>query len=198
MKKQEFLDELRTRLAGLSKDDLENRIGFYDEMISDRMDEGKSEEEAVAEIGSVDSVVGQIADETPLLKIVTEKAKPKRSLRGWEIALIILGFPLWLPLLITGFVLCLVAYLLIWVLVIVTYAVEIAFVASAGLGLASFFAYLYDAGTINLMPLGMSLLGIGGAFLCVLACIGATKLTIQLSKRIIRGIKKSFLRKGNK
>ena len=80
MYKNEFLTELRNRLQGLPQDDLDNRINFYEEMINDRMDEGKSEEEAVAEIGSVDEVVTQIASETPLLKLVKEKAKPKRAL----------------------------------------------------------------------------------------------------------------------
>ena len=105
MKKQEFLNELRKQLAGLPKDDLDNRINFYEEMINDRMDEGLSEEEAVADIGTVDDIVKQIASETPMLRLVAEKAKPKRTLRVWEIVLIVLGFPLWLPLLIVGLVL---------------------------------------------------------------------------------------------
>ena len=48
MKKQEFLNELRKQLAGLPKDDLDNRINFYEEMINDRMDEGLSEEEDIS------------------------------------------------------------------------------------------------------------------------------------------------------
>ena len=81
MNKKEFLDELRSKLRGLPKKDLENRINFYDEMISDRMDEGKSEEEAISEIGSVDEIVNQIASETSLVRLVKEKARPQRSLR---------------------------------------------------------------------------------------------------------------------
>ena len=105
MKKQEFLTELRSKLNGLPKEDIDNRINFYEEMINDRMDDGKTEEEAVADIGSVDDVVRQIANDTPMLRLVAEKAKPKRALRAWEIVLIILGFPLWFPLVITSIVL---------------------------------------------------------------------------------------------
>ena len=56
MKREEFLAELRKSLAGLPKEDIEDRINFYDESISDRMEDGKTEEEAIADIGSVDDV----------------------------------------------------------------------------------------------------------------------------------------------
>ena len=197
MKKQEFLNELRSKLVGLPKEDIDNRINFYEEMINDRMDDGKTEEEAVADIGSVDDVVRQIANETPMLKLVAEKAKPKRALRAWEIVLIILGFPLWFPLVITFTVLALVFYLLFWILVIVSYAVEASLAATSVAGLVVFCAYLADS-TVNLLPLGYSLMALGGTMLFVFACIGATKLTIFLSKKMILGIKTAFIRKGAK
>ena len=124
MRKQEFLNELRNKLAGLPEDDVNDRIAFYSEMIDDRIDEGKTEEEAVADFGSVDSVVNDIAQDTSLMSLVKERVKPKGEIKGWQIALICVGFPIWLPLLIVAIVLALVAYLLIWILVIVTYAVE--------------------------------------------------------------------------
>ena len=45
MKKEEFLTELRSKLNGLSKKEIDERINFYSEMIDDRISEGKSEEE---------------------------------------------------------------------------------------------------------------------------------------------------------
>ena len=54
---------------------IEERLEFYSEMIDDRIEEGKSEFEAVREIGDVDEVVSQIASETPLYRLVKEKAK---------------------------------------------------------------------------------------------------------------------------
>ena len=198
MKKQEFLNELRKQLAGLPKDDLDNRINFYEEMINDRMDEGLSEEEAVADIGTVDDIVKQIASETPMLRLVAEKAKPKRTLRAWEIVLIVLGFPLWLPLLIVGLVLLFVGCLLFWILVIVTYVVEVALVGSSILGFVTFMAYLLDGGVVNLIPLGYAIIALGLAFVFIFACIGATKLTIFLHKKMFIGIKSAFIRKGAK
>lgn len=198
MKKEEFLSELRNKLNGLPKDDVDNRISFYSEMIDDRIDDGKTEEEAVADIGTVDDVVNDIAKDTPLVKLVKEKVKPKRSLRAWEIVLIVLGFPLWFPLLLVAFILCLVAYILLWVLVIVSYAVELSLIAGAIGGIVIFFAYLFGGGEVNLMVLGTSIMCAGASVLMFFGCVGATKVSIKLSKAIINGIKSSIIKKGRK
>ena len=196
MKKNEFLNELRKRLIGLPNTDIEDRLSFYSEAIDDRIDEGKNEEEAVADLGSIDEIVNEIAKDTPLLKLVKEKVKPKRSLRAWEIVLIIASFPLWFPLALTALILILVAYLLVWVFVIVSYALEGSFIGAALGGLVAFTAYLAD-GSFNLLPLGASIMCLGAALLFVFACIGVTKITFQLSKKMVIGIKKAFIKKGN-
>ena len=56
MCKQEFLSQLRARLGGLPHRDVEERLNFYGEMIDDRMEEGRSEDEAVSDIGSVEEI----------------------------------------------------------------------------------------------------------------------------------------------
>lgn len=197
MKKQEFLNELRRQLRGLPQDEIESRVSFYEEMINDMMDEGKSEEEAIIEIGSVDSVVSDIAKDTPFKTVIKERYKPKRSLTALEIVLLVLGFPLWFPLLVTFFAFCLVGYILEWVLVIVTYAVEAALIAAAIAGIASFFVYLSN-GNPAIWMLGAALLALGASFLFIFVCIGATKVSIKLSKAIATGIKKSFIQKGGR
>ena len=196
MKKEQFIEELKNRLKGLPKADLEDRISFYEEAINDRIADGKTEEEAVRDIGTVDEVVNEIAKDTPLVKLVKEKVTPKRSLTALEIVLLILGFPLWFPLVLTAFILCLVGYLLIWVFVFVSYVVETALaVASIG-ALIAMFASI-GSGAFNLAALGASIMCAGGAILWVFVCIAVTKLTIELSKSIIGGIKKSIMKKGN-
>ena len=100
MSKQEFLAQLEKGLYGLPQADIDERLGFYSEMIDDRMEEGLSEEEAVAGIGSVDEVIAEIVAEIPLSKLVKERI-PKQIDAGL-IVLLVLGFPVWLPLLIAG------------------------------------------------------------------------------------------------
>lgn len=197
MNKQEFLSSLRARLNGLPKEDIDERINFYEEMINDRIDDGKSEEEAVADIGTVDQIIEEIAQDTPLRKLVKEKIKPKRKLRAWEIILIILGFPLWFPLALTALILIFVFYLLIWILVLVSYTVEFSLVAAAVGGLFIFAAYLVN-GDFNLVSLGLSVMSAGGSFLFLFPCYWATKGTIKLSHFIITRIKMLFINKKEK
>ena len=197
MTKKEFLSSLRSKLQGLPPSDIDERISFYSEMIDDRMDEGKSEEEAVSEIGNVDDVVMDIAKDTPLVKLVKEKMKPRRRIRPWEIVLLVLGFPLWLPLLITFFVLVLVFWIVIWVLAIVTYVLEAAFAATSVAGVVAFAAYFLN-GQTNYTALGASVMCAGAAILMVFGCIGATKGCIALTKSIITGIKMLFIGRKKK
>ena len=51
MKKEAFLNELRSRLSGLPHGDLEDRISFYAEMIDARIEDGMSEEDAIIFFG---------------------------------------------------------------------------------------------------------------------------------------------------
>ena len=197
MTKSIFLITLREKLAGLPKEDVDERISFYEEMINDRMDEGKSEEEAVADIGSVDEVIYEIAQDTPLVKLVKEKIKPKRKLKTWEIILLIVCFPIWFPLAITALILCLVAYLLIWIFVIVAYALELALSVSSVTSLIVFFILLFT-GEPNIAYLGLAIMCGGGAVLLVFGCYYITKWTIRLSKFIVTKIKTLFIKKGDK
>ena len=197
MKKNEFLSELRKRLSGLPKDDLENRISFYDEMIEDRMDEGKTEEQAVEEIGTVDEVVRQIANETPLATLVKEKTRGRPALKAWQVILIFLGFPVWLPIVLVTAVLGLVGYLIIWVLVLAVYAADLGLAVMSIAGFISFAAYWID-GQFNLTPLGGAIMCVGGSILLVYACIYATKGAGELTKLMLLGIKTAFIGKERK
>lgn len=195
MTKQEFLDALRKYLTGLPQDEIEERISFYSEMIDDEVADGKSEEEVIEQIGSIDDVVMEIAGGIPLVKLVKEKIKPKRKLKAWEIVLLILGFPLWFPLLLTGLIIALVFYLLIWILVIVSYAVEASLIVASVGSLVVFVASM-AGGQFNLISLGISIMCAGGAALFLFVCYWATKGTLKFTKFLSRKIKQSFIRKG--
>ena len=194
MTKQEFLNSLEKKLYAFPKEEKEERISFYSEMIDDRMQEGKSEEEAINELGGVDKVLNDILEDTTLISIVKERVKPKRRMRPWEIIFLILGFPLWFPLLIVFILLCLIGYLLVWIGVIVCYAIEAGLGAAAIYSLVGFFYQLF-IGNFSLTYFGGFMMSVGGAFLFIFACIGVTKATIKLSKATIRHIKSWFMKK---
>ena len=57
MKRNEFLSKLKERLWALPEADKQCSLDYYSEMIDDRMEDGLSEEEAVAAIGDLDEIV---------------------------------------------------------------------------------------------------------------------------------------------
>ncbi len=196
MNKQEFLDQLRARLAGLPEKEVEERIEFYAEMIEDRVEEGMSEEKAVEAIGSVEEIAGQIAGDIPLMKIAKEKIKSGRKLRAWEIVLLAAGSPLWIVLLAAALVIVIALYACAWAVVASLWA---AFGALAGCGLG------FVAGGIFFMARGMVTAGLtlvsgglvsaGLAIFAFFGCLWATKGTAILAKVIVVGLKKCFVRK---
>ena len=63
MEKQEFLDNLRKKLSGnLSSYDVEDNIRYYDDYISGVVQQGKTEEQVIEEIGSPLLVAKTIID----------------------------------------------------------------------------------------------------------------------------------------
>ena len=196
MTKQEFLTELRKNLNGLPQEEIEDRMNFYEEMINDRMDEGKTEEQAVADIGTTDEAVRTIASQTKMSTLVKEKMRTRRSLTGWELLLIVLAFPMWFPLLMTVLSFVFVAYLMTWVLVIVTYSAEAGLLAGLGGGLVAFIVSLID-GAPDLIVGGGALLCLGGVCIVALLCIVATKVTLKINKNIFLGIKSKIIRGRN-
>ena len=197
MTREMFFNELRRKLKGLPKDDIETRIAFYDEMINDLMDEGLSENDAINKIGPVDRIVDEIASDTSLTKLVKESIRPKRKMSAMEIVLLIVGFPLWFPLLLTAFILTLVGYLLIWVLVLVMYVIEFSLGAVVLSGIVVFAMTLFEE-ALNYVAIGSAIFACGAILLTFPLAKLVTKLTINLSRNIVLGIKKKFVRRGEK
>ena len=111
MNKQAFLAQLRKELSHIPPAEREEQILFYSEMIDDRMEEGLSEEQAVAQIGRVEDIAAQIAAERAGDKAPHPEKKSARRRVGGETALLIAGFPLWLPLLLAAFAVALALYM---------------------------------------------------------------------------------------
>ena len=122
----EFLEKLQTKLRSLPEREVGERINFYCEMIDDRMEEGLSEADAIAAVGTVEEIAYQISQEIQLASPAKPK-KMKRKLRPWEMVVLILGSPLWLSLLIVGFAVMFSFYAVLWSINLVLWAVELPF-----------------------------------------------------------------------
>ena len=194
MTRNEFLQALRHRLAGMPKADLEDRISFYNEMIDDRIDEGLSEAEAIAALGSVDSVIAQVIASVPLRHLVREKISTTRKPSGMGIALIALGSPLWLALAISAFAVVLSLFVTLWAVVACLWVSDIALAASllGGVGLGAVLLFTSSAS----MAVAMIGVGLVGGGLSILFFFGAKYATIgaaKLTRLSAIGIKKLFI-----
>lgn len=196
MNKDQFLEELRKKLSGLPQEDIDERVAFYSEMIDDRMEEGITEEEAVASLGTVDSVVEQIMSEIPLTKLVKQKVKPKGKMKAWEVVLLVLGAPVWIPLIIAALAIALSVYIVIWAVVISVYAVNLSVAAGAASGLAGIFIYLKAGNPAGMLfSFGAAIALAGLTILLFFVCKWITKAVIKLTGRIFLGTKTSFVGK---
>ena len=196
MTKQEFLAQLKDGLSGLPQSDIEERIAFYEEMIDDRIEDGLTEEAAVAEIGPVDDVVSQIISDTPITKIVKERVRPKRKLQAWEIVLLVLGSPIWLSLLLAAFAVILSIYLVIWAVIISLWAVALSLLISAFACIVAIFIIpASGSGAAVLALISASLVLAGLSIFMFFGCKAATKGAVLLTKKIALGIKNLFIGK---
>ncbi len=178
MNKNEFLEELRKGLSGLPQDDIEERLTFYSEMIDDRMEEGLSQEEAVAEIGSVKDIVSQIMSEIPLSRLVKEKVKPKRALRAWEIVLLALGSPIWISLLIAALAIVFSLYVVLWSVIICLWAAGLGIAGGSLGGILSAVIFTIQGNFLQ----GAAVLG------AALVCAGIFILWFFMCQQILKGV----------
>lgn len=169
MKKREFLVELRRRLRGIPKNELEESIKFYEEAIDDRVEDGLSEKEAVNALGSMDDIVDEIMSNTSLSKIIRGRIdnRKEKSGNGPMILFLILGFPLWFPLLITfiavAFSFYVVLLSLFFSLYVVIFALGISGIALVG---GSIIVLISNgpASALTVLGCGLFLIGLIGAF----------------------------------
>ena len=166
MDKFEFITELRAKLWALPEEDKQRSVDYYREMIDDRMEDGLSEEEAVAAVGNLNEIVENILAETPAAEPEKPAVKQKRKLTWWEIVLLVLGSP---------------------VVVISLYATAVALGASS---IGCFVGSFFMIGSIGegMVAWGAALLCAGLAILFVMLSNLAAKGMIALTKWICSGI----------
>ena len=194
MNKQEFLSRLCSGLRSLPQNEIDERITFYSEMIDDRIEEGVPENEAVALVGDVDTIISQIISEVPSAK--KENTAPKRKMKAWEIVLLVLGSPIWLSLAIAAFSVILSLYISLWSVIISLWAVFASFVACALAGVVSGIAFIFVINPftgIAVIGAGITLAGL--SIFAFFGCHLATSGTLILTHKTAIGIKNAFSKK---
>lgn len=178
MTKTEFAAVLRAKLSSLPQADRDRSVEYYGEMIDERMEEGFSEEEAVAVVGPVENIAEGILAETP--------AAPKKRGAG-RIVLWILAFPLFLVLICTAVSI----YAALWACVISIFAAALGCAAGAvagpfllGLG------FVYGEVAQGVFLFGCAVTCGGLAILLFLPGMAAGKAAVFLGRKMFGLLKK--------
>ncbi len=196
MNKSEFLDKLGDRIHLLPEDDIQKSLEYYGEIIDDYIEDGVPENEAVARLGNMEEIVSQILSEVPLAKIVKKRVGGTKKPSNMMIVLLILGFPVWLPLLAAAFSVLLAAYVTLWAGVISLWACFGAMVGTAFGGTVGGIALVFiDSAPVGLSLLGASLVCAGLSILFFFVCRAASVGMCILTKKTLLGIKFCFVGK---
>ena len=115
------------------------------------------------------------------------------GLRAWEIVLLILGFPIWFPLIIAAFAVILSLYISLWAVIISLWAV-FGSVCACVLGFtASGIGFLcYGHAPSGIAMIASALICAGLSIFLFFGCRLATSGVILITKKAFCGIKKSF------
>lgn len=199
MNKSEFLQTLRGELSGAPKPDIERSLEFYGEMIDDRMEDGLTEEEAVADIGTPKEIASLIFSELSLPKLVQARIKERRALGAGEILLLILGAPLWIPLLLAAAAVLLSVYISLWSVVISLYAVAVSAGACVLAFVIFFFLFLLQSKFMEgAALLGFALICLGLGIALFIAAHYAAKGLVRLVPWTLKKTKTAFMKKEDK
>ena len=196
MTKQEFLKTLECNLSALSTNDLSEQLQFYAEIIDDKIEDGICEEDATAEIGNPVNIAKQILSEYPLIKIVKEKIKQNRRLKPFEIVLLVMGSPVWLPILISVFAVFLSVYVSLWAIIISLWAVFASLLACVvGFVIAGVVFAISSNAVSGIAVLSAAFVCAGVSIFFFFGCKVATKGFILLTKKFALWVKNIFSKK---
>ena len=197
MTKQEFLSELERALGKLPHAEVEQALAFYDEAISDRMEDGLSEAEAVADLGPIDEIAAQIAAETP--PIPRAIARANTGSRTLNIVLIAVFSPIWVPVVLALAAAALAVYVAIWAVIAALWAADATLVLMPFAGLAALASTLGGGMPLpGVFVFGLSLVSSGFGLVASFAVFGASKLLFQATRIFARWIASLFVRVSGK
>ncbi len=197
MNKQEFLDRLGALLSCLPASRVAESQAFYAEAIDDRMEEGMTEEEAVAALGSPGAVADAILDEMPPIPRAMAKTRRRSTVLLW--ALVILGSPVWLSLLLAFAAVATAVYLCIWLLAATLWLFAAGAILALPFALVLAFAGLVEGNVpFALVYTGEGLLVAALGILCFNAALAASRRLVALSQAWVRKALSPFWRERSR
>lgn len=193
MNKQEYLARLRAALACLPEGEIEESVAFYTEMIDDRVADGLTEEEATAQLDDPKAAARAIIADLPVVPRTVVRTKQRNRALYWT--LVILGFPLWFPLLLGAGMLVLAGLLTIWCLILGLWLLAAGLLAGGPLGIGvCLWALAVGQPAYGVFELGSGLLCFGLGLFCLHGAVAASKTLMQVSRQWIAKAKAPFVK----
>ncbi len=180
MNKAEFLNELSFCLQHMNDSEKNKFIIYYDEMISDYVENGMTEEDAVDKIGSPKKIAEELLDDSGSVKI----SLPSTGIKGLNVLLTVLGFPLWGSLLLAFILMVFSLYVIIWCVPFATGALSIGFFTTSIIGIVGSPFVMIKSVSIGIMQLGTGIASVGISLLLGFATIDLSKKLIILTKNL--------------
>lgn len=197
MTKSEFLDRLGGLISEYPSDETQKSLDYYSEMIDDRIEDGMIEAEAIASLGNVNDIANQIKCELPLATLVRQKALEKtkgEKIPVWVIVLLVLGFPVWLPLAISIFAVLLSIYITVWAIDFSFWVADFAIgVTSIAAVLAAFISIFKGSFLSVLIYLGAAITLAGLAIVLAIGCFYLSKGIIAGTVWLFKQLKRSIV-----
>ena len=170
MTRDEFLGRLGELLACLPAEQVEETKAFYAEAIADRMEDGMSEEEAVAAMGDpaeLGRALNRVHSPLPAVPRAIARTRRRSTTLLW--VLTIVGSPVWVPLLAAFAAVAVTVYICIWLLALCVWIVA---AALGGVGVVELLLAVSGV-TIGHFPYALASAGVGLGLVGVALFVGA-------------------------
>lgn len=201
MLKPEFISRLSQCLVELPEDERQSTLEFYIEQIDDRIDDGMSEEAAVASLEAPEEIAANILAEreevyvTPLVE--KTRVAVKKPGRKWPLILVlVLTCWIWIPLLIAVIGTALGIYVALWGVLVGFFAAAVGFglgfITMVGVG----FSVLTTSVGAGISHFGAALGMLGLGIICGIIAVYGSKWLVIATKQIFISIKNFFAKKS--
>ncbi|MDD4315942.1 MAG: DUF1700 domain-containing protein [Clostridia bacterium] len=196
MNKEQFLKQLRSSLKKYSVEEVDKAVGYYDEIISDKIEQGYDERGVIAGLGDIKNISKEI--QLDILNVRTfepSKSNLRRSTSSAWVALMLLASPALLPIAIALFTVfftvlvtsaaLMISFFVTGAALIISLIPAIVYTATFGAGEA-----LLTAAAILLCAAVFGFLTIVFYYLTKMIMTAITKLAMKLAKKDKKGDKK--------
>lgn len=186
MTKLEFLSDLVRRLEG--REDRSSIVQYYREMIDDRIDDGMTEEEAVAAIGNIDEICAEykVSVKTASNANMSPASDSKKKRNGWVTAAIVAGSPLWIILLVAAVIVSFALLFSLWAVVISLWAVVVSLGFTGVVAVISC-GFMFSKGIAHcLLLIGIGITFIGLTIFCGMGMVAFTQSAVKVTSLVFK------------